>query len=319
MVCGLVTVKADPVGEIAGYSVLSKEQIQSALEGTIESTRGPGFSLLRGIQTQSVFRSKLAPAALALALEQWDPTTHLELGTALHQPLKAGEALDSLKMLTEQSDIGLIAKLLPSLLAAVDHPGRWPLLDEEQARLNKAAPKNNKAAADWLDDVLARRSEAVLRGGLQAALPILIDGQKAGPGDEINLLLNQTPETSKRFSGLIATAMNGKGGTGRGYWEVFHADHDPDICLGQAWKASVGNRYQVLDAQYYVSTGYYVSVTLYEIYPVEGGSLVWRGDYLSAPMLSSTKGMERMAYALIMQKETKKAVEAFLKDQSAAQ
>ena len=68
------------------------------------------------------------------------------------------------------------------------------------------------------------------------------------------------------------------------------------------------------DFEYFSTSGYYVSLVLYDIWPVENGTVVHRVDLLSAPSLAFTKGIERIAYGKIMLKELKKAIQAFQED-----
>ena len=89
------------------------------------------------------------------------------------------------------------------------------------------------------------------------------------------------------------------------YWSLFEANHHAIVNLGVAYRVADGDRYQVADVEYYVSGDYYVSVTLYEVWPVAGGALVWRVDLFAAPMLEYTKGMERLAYEVMMVQEIK--------------
>ena len=71
---------------------------------------------------------------------------------------------------------------------------------------------------------------------------------------------------------------------------------------------------QTADVQYYASGGYFALVTLYQMWPVEGGTLVWRGDLIASPALGELRGMERMGSSAAMMKQIKQFVNAFLKD-----
>jgi hypothetical protein len=77
----------------------------------------------------------------------------------------------------------------------------------------------------------------------------------------------------------------------------------------------LGEHYQLLDAQYFVSGTYYTFVTLYEVWPSRIGdkqaAVVWRGDFIAAPTLAFTRGFERLAYGSIMLQEVKKAIRSF--------
>ena len=99
------------------------------------------------------------------------------------------------------------------------------------------------------------------------------------------------------------------------YWSMFEADHHATLNLGAVYQLDLGDHYQLLDLEYYVSGNYYTAATLFEIWPVRDGdktgSLVWRGDFFAAPLLRFTKGMERIAYGAIMIQEIKKEIRCF--------
>ena len=102
------------------------------------------------------------------------------------------------------------------------------------------------------------------------------------------------------------------------YWGMYEADHRAVLNLGAIYLLPLGDRYQLMDAQYYVSGVYYSFVTLYEVWPIEIGgqaaALIWRGDFFAAPVLEFTNGFERLAYGAIMIQELKKAIRAFQDD-----
>ena len=69
---------------------------------------------------------------------------------------------------------------------------------------------------------------------------------------------------------------------------------------------------------YYASGGYYVALTLYQMWPVEVGgqpaTLVWRGDLISSASLASLHGMEKLASESAMMKDVSKAVNLLRRD-----
>jgi hypothetical protein len=102
------------------------------------------------------------------------------------------------------------------------------------------------------------------------------------------------------------------------YWGLYEANHRATFNLGVVYLLPLGDHYQLLDAQYYVSGTYYTFVTLYEVWSArigeKLGALVWRGDYIAAPTLAFTKGFDRLAYGAIMVQEVKKAIRTFQED-----
>jgi hypothetical protein len=99
---------------------------------------------------------------------------------------------------------------------------------------------------------------------------------------------------------------------------LYEANRRATLTLGALYLLPLADRYQLLDAQYYVSGTYYTFVTLYEVWPIQAGgklgALVWRGDFFSAPTLAYTRGVERLAYGAFMLQEPKKTIRSFQKD-----
>ena len=53
------------------------------------------------------------------------------------------------------------------------------------------------------------------------------------------------------------------------YWTLFDADYHGTISLGAVYLLAVGDHFQLVDMEYYVSGNYYTSATLYEVWPVQ--------------------------------------------------
>jgi hypothetical protein len=102
------------------------------------------------------------------------------------------------------------------------------------------------------------------------------------------------------------------------YSGIYEANSRGTLTLGVVYLLPLGDHYQLLDAQYYVSGTYYTSVTLYEVWPAQTGdkpgALVWRGDFLTAPTLAYAKGFDRLAYGTIMLQELRKTIRCFQDD-----
>jgi hypothetical protein len=99
------------------------------------------------------------------------------------------------------------------------------------------------------------------------------------------------------------------------YWRLFQADHRATISLGASYLLQVGDHYQMLDIEYYVSGTYYTSATLYEIWPIHDsgrtGSLVWCNVVCSVPTLRFASGIERIATGTIMTLQIKESLRCF--------
>jgi hypothetical protein len=121
----------------------------------------------------------------------------------------------------------------------------------------------------------------------------------------------------------------GATGIGRGagslkpelYWELLEVDDQGVVTLGASYSRSgAGGTYQAADVLYCASGGYYVALTLYQMWPVtvdgKPSTLVWRGDMISAASLGSLHGVERLGSESVMMKNITKAVTLFRRDTS---
>ena len=83
-------------------------------------------------------------------------------------------------------------------------------------------------------------------------------------------------------------------------------------------RAGGGGTYQAADVLYYASGGYYVALTLHQMWPVtvdgKPSTLVWRGDMISSAALGSLHGVERLGSESVMMKHITKAVTLFRRD-----
>ncbi len=177
--------------------------------------------------------------------------------------------------------------------------------------------------AFWAD-VLTARTKSFVSGGMSAQAPYDHAGPSIRASDEVNGLLREQGKIRNQFSGLL-----GATGIGRGagslkpelYWELLDVDDQGVVTLGASYsRGATGGTYQAADILYYASGGYYVALTLYQMWPVtvEGKSstLVWRGDMISAASLGSLHGVERLGSESLMMKNITKAVTLFRRDTS---
>jgi len=69
---------------------------------------------------------------------------------------------------------------------------------------------------------------------------------------------------------------------------------------------------------YYSTSGYYVHITLTQMWPLTVGgqesTLVWQGDLVSSGELGTLRGVERMGSSTAMMRETQKFISRFLAD-----
>jgi hypothetical protein len=161
--------------------------------------------------------------------------------------------------------------------------------------------------------VLLARAQAFNAGGVARQPAYVWKGEAISAADELGRLLKAVPKVRAQFSGITSALTGGSGKTAH-YWEMFDVQGAAALSLGATFEKATAGGAQSADVQYFASGGYFVLLTLYQMWPVEGGTLVWRGDYIASPELGELQGMERMGSGAAMMKQIKQSVAAFVKD-----
>ena len=308
-------VRADPVSEMGAFSVFGNVDLGKLKEVTTK--RGPEMSVGRDLSVQSCYVVPGPPAKALAALEQWDASRHRELQIYVHGDLSAVPNAASFSKLSgapENSSVkalvGLTQKASPELQLTKDEGKR--LGTASGAGGNGAMPE--PAQTFWAG-VLAERAQSFASGGAARQPGYDYTGQNIRPGEELVGLLQQQPKLRQQFAGFLndAGVLGGKGSLKKDlYFELIDVDDQGALTLGSFSSKPVGGGFQAADVTYYASNGYYVGITLYQMWPVDVGgqpsTLVWRGDMISAASLASLHGVEKLASESAMMKDITKAV-----------
>ena len=223
-----------------------------------------------------------------------DPTKRPEQETyqrpLFHNEIEAGFA-----------KIRLDAKLAPvrRLIEAMRKREGLLLSKEEMARLPKGDGVG-EAQRFWAETMRQRWAQWTQRGELRATEELDVRA-------EIASLLKGEPKVAHHFAALLTpfTQTGVPAAPAVHYWEVSNVNHVATICLGAVYtRAAVDGRLQVLDVSYYASSGYLVSVTLYELVPVtldgQPRTLVWEGCLVSASELAGGLGVKKAIGSRLM-------------------
>ncbi len=306
---------ADPVAELAGFSVFDKIDIAQLAKGDAKVMHGPPMSG-RFLSVQSCYVASGNPAQHAAALGQWDPTKHRELKVYLHDDVPVSPAASNFSKLKDAPDNGSVR----ALVSATQKLGDELQISKDEAKKFPGGAEGGGVmpaplAAAWAD-VLAGRAKNFVSGGTSAEAAYDHSGEAIRPNEELNGLLKQQEKIRKQFSGLL-----GETGIGRGagslkpelYWELLDVDGQGVLTLGAMYsRAGANGTQQAADVLYYASGGYYVGLTLYQMWPIEvdgkASTLVWRGDFISSASLASLHGVERLGSESAMMKDIAKIV-----------
>src|SRR5439155_24241902 len=306
---GLTIARADSVSELASFSVFDKVDLAQLARSDVKTAHGAPMRTPRFLAVQSCYVAPGSPAQQMEALRRWDATRHRELKVFLHSDLPSNPTPANFEKLRNAPDNASVR----SFVAATQKLS-LQMSKEEAKKFSAGAGGGGgtmpASVVGFGADVLTARTKSFVSGGMSAQAPYDHAGPSIRASDEVNGLLREQGKIRNQFSGLL-----GATGIGRGagslkpelYWELLDVDDQGVVTLGASYsRGATGGTYQAADILYYASGGYYVALTLYQMWPVtvEGkpSALVWRGDMISAASLGSLHGVERLGSESVMMK-----------------
>jgi hypothetical protein len=321
---GLTIARADAVSELASFSIFDKVDLAQLARSDVKTAHGPPMRNGRFLAVQSCYVAPGSPAQQMEALRRWDPTRHRELKVFLHSDLPSNPTPANFEKLKNAPDNASVR----SFVAATQKLSSDLQVSKDEAKKFSAGTGGGGAipapvVAFWAD-VLTARTKSFVSGGMSGQPPYDHAGPSIRASDEVNGLLREQEKIRRQFSGFLGATGIGRGaGSLRPelYWELLDVDDEGVATLGASYsRGGAGGTYQAADVLYYASGGYYVALTLYQLWPVtvEGkpSTLVWRGDMISAASLGSLHGVERLGSESVMMKNITKAVTLFRRDSS---
>jgi len=320
LIAGLRNACADPVSELASFSIFDKVDLAQLAKSDVKTAHGPPMKNSRFLAVQSCYVAPGSPAQQMEALRRWNPAKYRELKVFLHSDLPSSPGPANFEKLKNAPDnasvrsfVAATQKLSPELQISKEEAKRFSAAAGGVGGVMPAA-----VVAFWAD-VLTGRTKSFVSGGMAAQAPYDHAGSSIRASDEVNGLLREQGKIRQQFSGLL-----GGTGIGRGagslpaelYWELLDANDHGVVTLGASYsRGGAGGTYQSADILYYASGGYYVALTLHQLWPVtvdgKPSTLVWRGDMISSPELGSLRGVERLGSESVMMKNITKAVTLF--------
>ena len=321
---GLTTASADAISDLASFSVFGKVDLAQLAKSDLKTAHGPPMSNPRFLAVQSCYvATGSSPAQQMEALRRWNPAQHRELKVFLHSDIPSNPGPANFEKLKNapnnasvRSFVNATQKLSSDLQVSKDEAKKF------SAGTGGGGGVIPPAVVAFWTDVLTARTKSFVSGGMAAQPPYDHAGPSVRASDEVNGLLREQGKIRQQFSGLL-----GATGIGRGagslkpelYWELVDVDDQGVVTLGASYsRGGADGTYQAASVLYYASGGYYVALTLYQLWPitVEGqpSTLVWRGDMTSAALLGTLHGVERLGSESVMMKNISKAVTAFRRE-----
>ena len=313
------------IDELAAFSGFEKVDLRRLADGEILANSETAMGNSRDIFVETCFLVRAPAETAAGALQTWNPADHPPLGVLLHQPIQSPPQESDFQALKLDASQPFVRWFLTKTLATSREKSDLYLSREDAATIVTAleplAPEARQAAVSALwKGLLLRRAAAFDRGALAALPAYRRGGEEIAPLGEAQRLLKQEPEVSARFDTLLKATCLAPSPTGprpmaRAYWELSKVTDHATLGIGTIFVHREGDTFQALDCQHYSSGSLYVSLVLSQLWPVvvdgKPMTLFWRGDFLSSPSLTGTRGTERMACGAIMVQEIKKAVRFF--------
>jgi len=319
---GLTTASADAISDLASFSIFGKVDLAQLAKSDLKTAHGPPMSNPRFLAVQSCYVAPGSPAQQMEALRRWNPAQHRELKVFLHSDMPSNPGPANFEKLKNapnnasvRSFVNATQKLSSDLQVSKDEAKKF------SAGTGGGGVIPEPVVTFWAD-VLTARTKSFVSGGMAAEPPYDHTGPSVRASDEVNGLLREQGKIRQQFSGLL-----GATGIGRGagslkpelYWELVDVDDQGVVTLGASYsRGGADGTYQAASVLYYASGGYYVALTLYQLWPVtvdgKPSTLVWRGDMTSAALLGTLHGVERLGSESVMMKNISKAVTAFRRE-----
>jgi hypothetical protein len=315
---GIGIVSAEPVSELSSFSIFDKVDLAQLAKSDAKTAHGPPMNNPRFLSVQSVYVSPGSPAQHLEAMRRWNPTEHHEPKVFLHGDLSGSPTEAAFAKIKSAPDNGPVRALVN---ATSKMANELQLSREEAAKWKGGNGALSGAGGDFWIGVLTGRARAFSSGGTSALPPYDHAGPAVRAGDELNGLLREQAKIRKQFAGLLDSTGIGRGAGSLKpdlYWELLNADDVAVATLGAFYSRNSAGIAQAADTFYYASGGYYATLTLHQLWPVDVNgkphTLVWRGDMVSSASLADLHGVEKLGSESAMMKDIAKSIALFRRE-----
>jgi len=291
----------EPAEAFRPWSAFGQLDLPKLAHGRIETECNASMKFARGISTQAVFVVDAPVETVVRTLLSSDPLRQKDSDTYQHRYFhdESDAHFDHLQL---DAKFAAVQRLLADLRKGRD----LQLSREEHGRMPRDG--SLEKAQEFCADVLRQRwRRATQHGDLGVAGMFDLRG-------EIGSLLNAESAMARHFATLLApfTQTGSLGSPAVQYWDVSDVNHTAALELGAIYHRHEEGCEQLLDVNYYASSGYLVSVTLYELVPVklEGKprTLAWQAVLVSAQALEGGFGLKRQIASKLIVGDVEKAV-----------
>jgi hypothetical protein len=316
----LESAMADPMSDLAAFSSFKTVNVADLAGGAVRVTRGPTMNFQRGLAVESCYVIRKPLARSAELHLKWTPLRHADLKIWLHGDLPAQPTPANFQKLRSAPANGSVKTFVAASQKGTVQLSKAEAKTLQAVSVDGGAPMSDSLAAFW-SDLLAQRAQAFQSGGLAKLPPYETGGETIRPAEEAARLLKEVPKIRGQFASFIeATPLGGGKGslTPSAYWEMFDVEGQAALNLVAVYSRQNAETWQSVDLSYYSTGGYYVHITLTQMWPLtiagQESTLVWQGDLVSSGELGTLRGVERMGSSTAMMRETQKFISRFLAD-----
>ena len=298
--------------------------LEKLKRGEIESVRGPLGNFPRGVYVEDCFFVRAPLAIVGEKLLHWDTSKHPELEVSILREYSwpaPPNVFDALALSSNRpKDKWLIDHTWRTITSGTPDGLFVAATEMTAAKQSANTPANRRdtKASEFWKKILASRDKAGASGGLKA-LPRFQAGKiDISIRSEFDGLMNMTPRVASHFQSLISAKPFSESGHSPDevvpYWQETLVQGHTTLHAGFLAAVKRATSWQVADCTYFTSDTYFMSVTLYELSPIENGTLVWQIDFVSAPFRSYLGGTDRFFAGKEMIKGAAKSIRLFRAD-----
>lgn len=324
LLAAATTAQAGPLEELKSLSQLPAIDLAKLKSGQIVTQRGAEGDFARGIFVEAAYFVPAPVATVGERLLHWDPTKHRPSSTRLYREYSWASPRQVFQTIRLDPAIPNDRWLLDHTYDVANRGGGSDLhlTAAEIALIRKIVPQKNAASAqarvaranDAWGEILRGRSDSLARGGIAAVAPYGSE-QSISPGSEFRGLLTLNRTAARHFRPVLSgkpLAGNGPAADGTvGYWETSLVRGHTTLQLGLFAAHKSAGSWQLVDCVYYPTDTYFMALDLFQLWPVEGGTLVWQVGFVSAPFRTYLGGVDRYLAGKQMTEETIDTIKSF--------
>lgn len=316
---------AGPLEELRAISHFPQIDLAQLKSGQIFTQRGSEGDFARGISMESCYFVPAPIAAVGNRLLHWDPTKHPGSDTRLYRDYALKSSQKAFQAVRLSSRIENDRWLLDRTFSIADGGAAndLHLMASEVELIRRGVPKEGAATAQAREaranevwgEILRRRSDSLATGGISAVPPYGVGNKSISPGTEFRGLLPLNPSAAKHFRATLQARPFSAGGSAPdealGYWETAIVRGHTTLQLGVFTARKSADSWQLIDCVYYPTDTYFMALDCFQLWSVDGGTLVWQVGYVSAPFRSYLGGVDRYVAGKQMTGETLDTIETF--------